>query len=167
METNYENANVGAAPGHYGQGFAMGLGVGLTPTHTANLIHTGEMRRDIFEGVSDLKESILQKTIGDNEQFRNVDNNIYEARTEALKSQYENRLETKEALFELHKKIDREGDQIKRLINEGRVETEKLFALERERNLIRDNQDLRDRLKDNTTNGLLQKIVDLIAGATP
>lgn len=50
------------------------------------------------------------------------------------------------------------------MICEGRVETEKLFALERERNLIRDNQDLRDRLKDNTTNGLLQKLIDIVDG---
>lgn len=170
--------------GKNGNGGLFGGNSGGSTSATEGLvsnIELGDLRQEVSDVKSSIKETILQQTIDNQGEFRNLDDRLCDSEKESIKASYESRIQTLELGNKLSNKIDCEISQVKDKMNCFEVnvdkhfcalshEMEKGFHKVEERELKEENRDLRERLfrdsQNSQTASLLQAISVLTTAIT-
>lgn len=136
-----------------------------------------DIRRDVTDSTSEIRESIHEQTIANAAEARSIQQSIDTASRESLASKYEAQIAVKDSTVALTNKVDCESNAIKGLQFQTQVSLDKHFAdlnhridrrfaeltekeLQRENSLLRSqNEALRDR---NQNNDLLTAIAALL-----
>lgn len=164
------NRNGGGLFGNNGGGSGTAAVEGLVSN-----IELGDLRQEVSDIKSSIKESILNQTIGLGNEFRGIDAKLCASEKDAIKAGYEARIQTLELGTTLSNKIDCEVNQVKEKLNHFEVnvdkqfcnlshEMEKGFHKVEERELKEENRDLRERLFRDSQNTQTALIVQAIQG---
>lgn len=99
-------------------------------TYSALIAANGvcDLRRDVQEVKADIRDSIQTQSLNFTGQFMHLHDKMCEADKDALRANYEARLETKDAIFKLNEKIDNEHERTNDKIEYFRNYVEKEFC---------------------------------------
>lgn len=164
------NRNGGGLFGNNGGGSGTAAVEGLVSN-----IELGDLRQEVADVKSSIKESILNQTIGLGNEFRGIDARLCASEKDAIKAGYKSRIQTLELGTTLSNKIDCEVEALKDKVNYFQVnvdkqfcelshEMEKGFHKVEERELKEENRDLRERLFRDSQNTQTALIVQAIQG---
>lgn len=153
-----------------------GGGIAATEGLVSN-IELADLRAEVNNVKSSIKESILEQTIDNQGEFRNLDDRLCDSEKEAIKAGYESRIQTLELGNSLSNKIDCEIGQVKEKMNHFEVnvdkqfcslshEMEKGFHKVEERELKEENRELRERLFRDSQNTQTNTLLTAITGLT-
>lgn len=159
MDKVIENSTDNVSSG--GSGWNYGAFLSDIPARTVTLQNSSDLKTEIQENESELRETILNQTISQDKEFRAL-------QQEVLRGHYENRLDNEKQTRRVFEKVDRESDQIKEQLRNFEKSIDNKFSEIEKREDAREISRLKTELADVktavTSEGIVNKLISALAG---